>query len=140
MSNRPKVTIIILEYNKEVGITDVIDQLKEVSEDYEILVIDDGSTDNTYKLAAKTGVKVIRHPYNKGYGAALKTGIRNAKTDVVLFMGVDGQHQPLNIKKIIQYVGEYDRVVGTRAKKSKISLLRRQRSYINTKSLNGGRE
>ena len=124
--DKTDVTIIIPAYNEEEGITNVITQLKEVSENYEILVVDDGSTDNTYKLAAETGVKVIRHPYNKGYGAALKTGIRNAQADVVLFMDADGQHKPSDIKKLIQYIGEeYDMVVGARTKKSKISLLRR---------------
>ena len=125
MTNKPTVTIVIPAYNEEEGITDVITQLKELSKNYEILVVDDGSTDNTYKLAAETSVKVIRHPYNKGYGAALKTGIRNAEADIVLFMDADGQHKPSDIKKLIQYIGEYDMVVGARTKKSKISLLRR---------------
>jgi glycosyltransferase involved in cell wall biosynthesis len=125
MTNKPDVTIIIPAYNEEEGITDVITQLKELSRNYEILVIDDGSTDNTCKLATDTGVKVIRHPYNKGYGAALKTGIRNAEADIVLFMDADGQHKPNDIKKLIQYIGEYDMVVGARTKKSKISPLRR---------------
>ena len=125
MTNKPDITIIIPAYNEEEGSTDVITQLKEVSGNYEILVVDDGSTDNTYKLASDTSVKVIRHPYNKGYGAALKTGIRNAEADVVLFMDADGQHKPSDIKKLIQYIGEYDMVVGARTKKSKISLLRR---------------
>ena len=125
MTNKPDVTIIIPAYNEEEGITNVITQLKELSENHEILVVDDGSTDNTYKLASDTGVKVIRHPYNKGYGAALKTGIRNATADIVLFMDADGQHKPSDIKKLVQYIGEYDMVVGARTKKSKISLLRR---------------
>ena len=89
MTNKPDVTIIIPAYNEEEGIADIITQLKEVSENYEILVVNDGSTDNTYKLASETGVKVIRHPYNKGYGAALKTGIRNAAADIVLFMDAE---------------------------------------------------
>ena len=125
MTNKHEVTIIIPAYNEEEGITDVITHLKELDRNYEILVVDDGSTDNTYKLASETGVKVIRHPYNKGYGAALKTGIRNAATDIVLFMDADGQHKPRDIKELIQYIVDYDMVVGARTKKSKISLLRR---------------
>ena len=136
MTNKPDVTIVIPAYNEEEGIADVITQLKGLDENYEIIVVDDGSTDDTYKLAQETGIKVIRHPYNKGYGAALKTGIRNAEEYVVLFMDADWQHQPSDIKKLIQYIGEYDMVVGARKKKSKISLLRRQGSYINTNSLN----
>ena len=125
MTSKPDVTIIIPAHNEEEGIADVINGVKGLNTGYEMIVVDDGSTDNTYKLVAETGVKVIRHPYNKGYGAALKTGIRNANADVVLFMDADGQHQPSDIKKLIQYVGEYDMVVGARTKKSKISLLRR---------------
>ena len=125
MTNKPDVTIIIPAHNEEEGIADVIDGIKQLNTGYEIIVVDDGSTDSTYKLVAETGVKVIRHPYNKGYGAALKTGIRNANADVVLFMDADGQHQPSDIKKLIQYIGEYDMVVGARTKKSKVSLLRR---------------
>ena len=125
MTNRLDITIIIPAYNEEEGIADVITQLKGLAGNYEIIVVDDGSTDNTYKLATETGVKVIRHPYNKGYGAALKTGIRNATADVVLFMDADGQHKSSDIKQLVRYIGEYDMVVGARTKKSKISLLRR---------------
>ena len=125
MINNPDVTIIIPAHNEEEGIADIMNGITRLNEGYEIIVVDDGSTDNTYKLATDTGVKVIRHPYNKGYGAALKTGIRNAKADIVLFMDADGQHKPGDIKKLIQYIREYDMVVGARTKKSKISLLRR---------------
>ena len=123
--NKLDIAIIIPAHNEEEGIADVINGIKRLNAGYEIIVVDDGSTDNTYRLAADTGVKVIRHPYNKGYGAALKTGIRNAEADIVLFMDADGQHQPSDIKKLIQYIEEYDMVVGARTKKSKISLLRR---------------
>ena len=125
MTNKPDVTIIIPAHNEEEGLADVINGIKQLKEGYEIIVVDDGSADNTYKLASETGIKVIRHPYNKGYGAALKTGIRNAEGDVVLFMDADGQHKPSDIKKLMQHIGEYDMVVGARTKKSKISLLRR---------------
>ena len=120
MTNNPDVTIIIPAYNEEEGINNVITQLKELSENYEIIVVDDSSTDNTYKLANETGVKVIRHPYNKGYGAALKTGIRNAEADIVLFMDADGQHKPSDIQKIIQYIGEeYDWLLAQEQKNQK---------------------
>ena len=125
MTNKPDVTIVIPAHNEEEGIADVINGVKGLNTGYEILVVDDGSTDNTYKLASDAGVKVIRHPYNKGYGAALKTGIRTAEADIVLFMDADMQHKPSDIKKLIQYIEGYDMVVGARTKKSKISLLRR---------------
>jgi glycosyltransferase involved in cell wall biosynthesis len=125
MISEPKVTVIIPAYNEEQGLLKVISQLKSVNNGYEIVVVDDGSTDNTYNLAVGAGVKVIRHPYNKGYGAALKTGIRNANGDIVLLMDADGQHQPKDIENILSYIGEYDMVVGARTKNSKVSLLRR---------------
>ena len=124
--NNPLVSIVICCHNRADLLPETMASV--FAQEYkpvEIVVVDDGSTDNTYKLASDTGVKVIRHPYNKGYGAALKTGIRNAKMDIVLFMDADGQHQPRDIKKILSYIEEYDMVVGARTKKSKISLLRR---------------
>jgi glycosyltransferase involved in cell wall biosynthesis len=74
--DKTDVTIIIPAYNEEEGIADVITQLKEFPENNGIIVVDDSSTDNTYKLVSD---KVIRHPYNKGYGAALKTGIKKCR-------------------------------------------------------------
>ena len=126
MTNKPNVTIIIPAYNEEEGITNVISQLKELSENenYEILVVDDGSIDSTYKLASETGVKVIRHPYNKGNGAAIKTGARHAEGDILLFMDGDGQHNPEYIPNIIHYIKEYDMVVGARTKESKSFFIR----------------
>ena len=125
MPNKPDVTIIIPAYNEEEGIVDVINGIKRLETGYEIIVVDDGSTDNTYKLASGTGVKTMCHPYNKGYGAALKTGIRNAKTDIVMLMDADAQYQAADIPKLMQYIGEYDMVVAARTKKSRISLQRK---------------
>ncbi|MBA7489493.1 Undecaprenyl-phosphate 4-deoxy-4-formamido-L-arabinose transferase [subsurface metagenome] len=76
---KESLSIIIPAYNEEKGIDATITKLKVMNKDYEIIVIDDGSTDNTYQIAKETGVKIIRHPYNKGYGAALKTGVRAAE-------------------------------------------------------------
>jgi len=125
MTENPECTIIIPAYNEEEGIRSVINGLKSMPDKYEILVVDDGSTDNTFKIASETGVRVIRQPYNKGYGAALKTGIRNAKSNLVLFMDADGQHQTSDIKEIMRYTGNYDMVVGARTKRTKISFLRK---------------
>jgi glycosyltransferase involved in cell wall biosynthesis len=124
MTNKPDVTIIIPAHNEEEGISDVITQLKALSGNYEILVVDDGSTDNTHKLASDTGVKVIRHPYNKGNGAAIKTGARHAEGDILLFMDGDGQHNPEYIPNILHYIKEYDMVVGARTKESESFFIR----------------
>lgn len=130
MIEKLDATVVIPAYNEEKVIVDVITKLKLIGEGLEILIVDDGSTDNTYDLAKKTGVKVIRHPYNKGYGGALKTGVRNAETDIVLFMDADGQHNPNDISKLIQHIEEYDMVVGARAKGSKIPFFRRPGKMI----------
>ncbi len=121
----PECTIIIPAYNEEEGIRSVINGLKSMQDKCEILVVDDGSTDNTFKFASESGVRVVHHPHNKGYGAALKTGIRNAKTDLVLLMDADGQHKPDDARKLLQYMDEYDMVVGSRTNNSHISLLRK---------------
>jgi len=118
-------TIIIPAYNEEQGIVSVIKALHNIAEKCEIIVVDDGSSDNTRKLASEAGAIVIHHPYNKGYGAALKTGIRNAKTNVVLLMDADGQHKPDDAFRLLQYMDEYDMVVGSRTSNSHVSALRR---------------
>jgi glycosyltransferase involved in cell wall biosynthesis len=96
------ISVVIPAHNEEKAVGTVLDELIDALEgqEYEIIVVDDGSTDNTAKIVQqKESVKLIQHPINKGYGAALKTGIRNAKADIVLFMDADGQHKPDDIKK-----------------------------------------
>lgn len=125
MSNIQKCTIIIPAYNEDKGISAVIGGIYRINEKCEIIVVDDGSSDNTRKLASEAGARIIHHPYNKGYGASLKTGIRNAKTDVVLLMDADGQHKPDDAFKLLEYMNEYDMVVGSRTGNSHVSALRR---------------
>ena len=120
-----KISIIIPAYNEEKKIQDVIDDIKNTRINDEIIVVDDGSSDNTFELAKRTGVKVFRHSYNRGYGAAIKTGIRNASGDVVLFIDADGQHKAEDIEKVIEPIQNYDMVVGARSKGSVISNFRR---------------
>jgi len=125
-----KVSIIIPAYNEEHAIGKIIEDIKNLPEQFEILVIDDGSKDKTASIAESFDIRVIRHPMNKGYGAALKTGIRNASGDYILIMDADGQHRVRDIYKLLEYIGPYDMVVGARTKKSKTTLHRRIAQFI----------
>ena len=80
----------------------------------EIIVIDDGSTDGTGDAARAAGAIVYRHPYNIGNGAAIKSGVRIASGQVLVFMDADGQHDPSDLDQLIQYFPEFDMVVGAR--------------------------
>jgi glycosyltransferase involved in cell wall biosynthesis len=81
----------------------------------EVLVVDDASTDRTAERAEAAGARVVRHPYNKGNGAAVKTGVREARAEVVLLMDGDGQHDPADIPRIVAPVGVHDMVIGARS-------------------------
>jgi len=125
-----KVSIIIPAYNEEHAIGKIIEDIKNLPERFEILVIDDGSKDKTASIAESFNIRVIRHPINKGYGAALKTGIRNASGDYILIMDADGQHRVRDIYKLLEFIGPYDMVVGARTKKSKTTLHRKMAQFI----------
>ena len=110
------ISIIIPAYNESGSIGPVVlDVIKGFKgKQFELLVIDDGSDDNTGKMAVKNGATVIRHLHNKGYGASLKTGIRNAHGKWVLFMDADGQHQSADALKLLSAIDQNDMVVGQR--------------------------
>ena len=82
----------------------------------QLLVVDDGSTDGTADVARTAGADVIRHPYNKGNGAAVKTGVRHASGTYVLILDGDGQHRPADALRLLARLGEYDLVVGARSR------------------------
>lgn len=124
------LTIIIPAYNEEASIGNVLGGLQYWRERAEIIVIDDASTDRTAQVAANAGVRVLHHARNKGYGAALKTGIRAASGDVVLMMDADSEHNAAQIGSLIDALGENDMVVGARAKGSYTPLIRRPGKWI----------
>ena len=125
-----KVSVIIPAYNEEGAIGSTVSRIKELYPEYEIVVVDDGSTDKTREKAKSAGAKVVVHPYNIGNGAAVKTGIRNAKGDFVVLMDGDGQHAPEDIKKLLKYAEEYDLVVGARSSASQASMQRRVANWL----------
>ncbi|MEN8158361.1 MAG: glycosyltransferase family 2 protein [Bacteroidota bacterium] len=110
-------SIIIPAYNEEDAIGSTLERLVElkIHEEYEIIVVDDGSDDNTPDIIGKYPVTLCRHQVNKGYGAALKTGIRKASGEYVILMDSDGQHDPGYIKEIRKMLGEFDMVIGERS-------------------------
>ncbi len=112
------VSILVPAYNEEKAITQVIERLKKMRPNDEILVIDDASRDRTGELARQAGARVIRHPYNLGYGGALKTGIRHARHEHLLFFDADDQHDPEDIQPLVDALRNTDMVVGARPKGS----------------------
>ena len=118
------VTILLPAYNEEQAIGATVKKLVSKFPDFEILVIDDGSTDNTLKEAMQAGANAWPHPYNIGNGAAVKTGIRVAKGEWIIMMDADGQHNPDDVERLLEYRDRYDMVVGARTKKSATSLHR----------------
>ena len=112
----PDISIIIPAYNEASAIGDTITKILSLSlPSFELLVINDGSTDDTAAVAKKTGARVISHPYNIGNGAAVKTGIRNAIGEVVCLLDGDGQHDPEDIPIIISHLKTHHMVVGARS-------------------------
>lgn len=121
MEQKTNLSIIIPAYNEEKSIKETIDGLKKelakLDLDYEIIAVNDCSIDNTKEILEKIdGIKLINHPYNKGYGASLKTGIKNAKFDLLLFFDGDGQHPTEDIPNLLNYSREFDMVAGARIK------------------------
>jgi len=111
---KPSVTILLPSYNEEQSIGQTIASIKGLYPDFEILVIDDGSTDNTLKAAMAAGANVWPHPYNMGNGAAIKTGLRCAAGQWVVMMDADGQHDPADIARLLEFRDQFDMVVGAR--------------------------
>lgn len=118
------VTVLLPAYNEEQAIASTVQRIKELHPDFEVLVVDDGSTDNTMQTAMDAGANVWPHPYNIGNGAAIKTGLRCAKGDWVVMMDSDGQHKPEDIARLLEHKDRYDMVVGARSQGSKTSLHR----------------
>jgi len=119
------VSIVIPAYNEADAITDVVGTLSGAAPWREIIVVDDGSHDDTAAKARQAGAIVVRHPYNKGNGAAVKTGIRRATAEYVLIIDADGQHQAADALRLVARLGEYDLVVGARSKETQATHARR---------------
>ena len=120
MASACEISIIIPVFNEADKLSELLNAIGALRlASSEIIVIDDGSTDGSSDVAMNAGANVVRHPYNIGNGAAIKTGIRAAHGRLLVFMDGDGQHKPQDILTLLAQAKHYHMVVGARAKGSK---------------------
>lgn len=109
------LSVIIPARNEAAALGSVVAGVRRLYPDCEIVVVDDASTDETAALAYQAGAVIVRQPYRKGNGAAIKAGARAATGDILVFMDGDGQHDPADIPRLLAKLDEgYDMVVGAR--------------------------
>jgi glycosyltransferase involved in cell wall biosynthesis len=119
------VSIVVPAFNESASVGTLVAGLRQAGAWLEIIVVDDGSSDDTSARAAEAGASVIRHPYNKGNGASVKTGIRRASGAFVLILDADGQHRPADARRLVARLGEYDLAVGARSNVTQATAARR---------------
>jgi glycosyltransferase involved in cell wall biosynthesis len=124
MADATAVSVVIPAFEEEGAIGTVVAALRSAAAWHEIIVVDDGSADRTGEVARGAGARVIRHPYNKGNGASVKTGIRQATAEYILIVDGDGQHSASDALRLVASLGEYDLVVGARATSGQASTAR----------------
>lgn len=139
MSDQPFLSIIMPMYNEAGAIVPVLTHLAVVlaaklpQTTYEVIVVDDGSSDGSADMVRQCGLTAVRlcqHPYNIGNGAAVKTGIRNACGQYILLMDADGQHKPEDIPRLLEHLDRYDMVVGARTGESDTAVHRDLANFI----------
>ncbi|MDA8095563.1 MAG: glycosyltransferase family 2 protein [Betaproteobacteria bacterium] len=119
------LSIILPSKNEAASLRRLLPELRKQVPEAEILVVDDGSIDDTVAVCQEHGISVVSHPYSMGNGAAVKTGARTAKGDTYVFMDADGQHQPADIPRLIETLASgFDMVVGARTSNSQAGVHR----------------
>lgn len=117
------VSVVIPAKDEGSVIGGLLERIAALGLAHEIIVVDDGSGDDTARVAAQAGARVISHPYSRGNGAAIKSGARAASGEVIVFMDGDGQHDPADIPRLLGRLEQgYDMVVGARRRGSQASL------------------
>ncbi|WP_426271026.1 glycosyltransferase family 2 protein [Dyella kyungheensis] len=110
-----RLSIILPAKNEGAALKDLLPRLRLAQPDAEIIVVDDGSTDDTRDICEAAGVSCLSSPYSMGNGAAIKRGARAANGDVLIFMDGDGQHDPADIARLLEKLAQgFDMVVGAR--------------------------
>jgi len=134
------LSIVIPCYNEEAGIKNTIKDLipYAANNNWEIIVVNDGSNDKTGEIlnAFNNDVIIIDHPYNKGYGASLKTGILQTKSKLVAFYDADGQHRPVDLLNLFNNLMNFDMLVGQRGKESHQDWIRKPGKWVLSKIAN----
>jgi glycosyltransferase involved in cell wall biosynthesis len=121
MANPPEISIVVPVFNEAGSLGQVLGKIQALElPPTEIIVVDDGSTDGSADVALNAGANVVRHPYNIGNGAAVKSGMRAARGRLIVLMDGDGQHKPEDIPKLLAEAANYHMIVGARAKGSKL--------------------
>jgi len=125
MADPASISIVIPAFNEGHAIAEVITILHGAAHWREIIVVDDGSSDDTAARAEAAGATVVRLAYNMGNGAAVKNGIRRATGEYVLIIDADGQHPPEDALRLAAKLGQYDMVIGARSKETQATQARR---------------
>jgi glycosyltransferase involved in cell wall biosynthesis len=116
------LSVVVPAYNEADSIRAVVERVIAELPQAEVIVVDDGSKDGTAARLAGLPVRTLRHPYNKGNGAAVKTGLRAARGEWVLLLDADGQHSAEDVGRLLAYTDEYDLIVGARAPETQASV------------------
>jgi len=128
------ISIILPARNEAESLEQLLPELRQTFPEEEIIVVNDGSTDNTVEICERNQVKVVSHVYSMGNGAAIKTGTRNAAGDILVFMDADGQHRPADIHRLLEKFNDgFDMVVGARQMDTHASVPRRIANTIYNK-------
>lgn len=124
------VSVIVPAFNEAATIGEVVQRIKRTGPNYEVIVVDDGSQDDTKTTAEQAGATVIRNPYNLGNGASVKAGCLAAHGNIIVMIDGDGQHPPEAIPDLVSQIGEYDMAVASRVPGSNTSRVRRFGNFL----------